>query len=189
MEAHGGSGHGYGGGGGSGVPVPAWNGVYVNVEETQDDWTGAAGLSGHTTYARPAYETQMDHDSAYGSQAAGPSEPTANFGRGIETQSYHGEAVPVPSGPKTEKTRSNRIGAGAASSNGHRHAMPSQPSQSLQKQTEETRPINGVTSGAPVFTPIAGKGGDISISSMEDAYGRNFGAARRRRCCGICAVM
>jgi hypothetical protein len=67
--------------------------------------------------------------------------------------------------------------------------MPPHPSQGIQRQMEETAGISVVTAGTPVFTPIAGKSAAISISSMEDAFGRKFGRARRRRCCGICAVM
>lgn len=264
MEAYDGSGYGYGGGGGSGIPVSAGNGVYVKVEETQDDWSAAAGPSRPAMYPRPGFDTHTDHDSAYGSQAAGPSaqaplpastwnsideidyyatgpsqpttharpqmnhdstyssqaagpsmqaalpasarnrideidyatgpsQPRPDISRQIKTQRYHGETVLSTSGPgadrQMEETRHNGVEGGAASFNGH--AMYPQPNQSLQRQTEveETPVTNGVTAGAPVFIPIAEKNAEISMSSMEDAFGRKFGAPRRRRCCGICAVM
>ncbi|PMD18528.1 hypothetical protein NA56DRAFT_647755 [Hyaloscypha hepaticicola] len=108
-----------------------------------------------------------------------------------EDESYHEETVPstsVPASGPAEATRPNGIEGGAASSSVQ--AMP-QPSQSIQRhpEVEKTRVNNAVTGGAPVDKPVAEKSAAISVSSMDDAFGRKFGVPRRRRCCGICAVM
>jgi hypothetical protein len=82
--------------------------------------------------------------------------------RQIKTRSHHGEAA----GPSTVSA-----------------------SPKAEGQMEETPIISVVTTGALVYTPVAGKSADISVSSMEEGFDEKFGSASRRRCCGVCAVM
>ena len=162
---------GWGGGGGGGdFPGSGANGAYLKVEETQVEWSRAAGSSEHATYARPGVDTQMDHDSAYGSQTAGPSRHTVHarpdFGRQIETQVNRGNSVAsVPVDPtvsaspraerQMEETRPNAIRVASSSV----HAMHPQPC--FQRQTEETRGTGAMTVGVPVYKSL----GRVPISA------------------------
>ncbi len=146
------------------------------------------GESGNYHGAAESYheedESYMRETGGYHGEAESYMRETGSYHGAAE--SYHGKTESVPSGPRADRqTLHNDVEAASSSE----HAIPPHASQSLQRQREETPGIGVVTAGTPVFTPVAGKGAETSISSMEDAFGRKFGASRRSRCCGICNVM